>query len=38
MDISWLGNVLICTDTHGQLYLYRLMPISEHGMLAKTLY
>ncbi|KAK6618699.1 hypothetical protein RUM43_013090 [Polyplax serrata] len=31
MDISWLGNVLMCIDTHGQLYLYRLTPISEHG-------
>ncbi|KAL0276749.1 UNVERIFIED_CONTAM: hypothetical protein PYX00_004255 [Menopon gallinae] len=31
MDMSWLGNILICTDTQGQLYLYRLMPISEHG-------
>lgn len=31
MDISWLGNVSIAVDTQGQLYLYRLLPISEPG-------
>jgi len=29
--MSWLGCVLVVTDTQGQLYLYRLLPISEPG-------
>lgn len=31
LDMSWLGCVLVATDTQGQLYLYRLLPISEPG-------
>ncbi|KAJ1530563.1 hypothetical protein ONE63_005449 [Megalurothrips usitatus] len=31
MDITWLGNVAAAVDTQGQLYLYRLLPISEPG-------
>ncbi|XP_069692533.1 mediator of RNA polymerase II transcription subunit 16 [Periplaneta americana] len=31
LDMSWLGCVLVAADTHGQLYLYRLLPISEPG-------
>ncbi|XP_034251732.1 mediator of RNA polymerase II transcription subunit 16 [Thrips palmi] len=31
MDITWLGNVAVAVDTQGQLYLYRLLPISEPG-------
>ncbi|XP_012289223.1 mediator of RNA polymerase II transcription subunit 16 isoform X2 [Orussus abietinus] len=26
IDISWLGCVLLACDTHGSLYLYRLLP------------
>ena len=32
MDITWLGNVAAAVDTQGQLYLYRLLPISEQGV------
>ncbi|KAJ9590030.1 hypothetical protein L9F63_016846, partial [Diploptera punctata] len=31
LDMSWLGCVLVAADTLGQLYLYRLLPISEPG-------
>ncbi|XP_067002981.2 mediator of RNA polymerase II transcription subunit 16 isoform X2 [Anabrus simplex] len=31
MDMSWLGCVLLATDTLGQLYLYRLLALSESG-------
>jgi hypothetical protein len=33
LDMSWLGCVLVATDTQGQLYLYRLLPISEPGIV-----
>jgi len=33
LDMSWLGCVLVATDTQGQLYLYRLLPISEPGTM-----
>ena len=33
LDMSWLGCVLVATDTQGQLYLYRLLPISEPGTI-----
>ena len=32
MDITLLGNVAVAVDSQGQLYLYRLLPISEPGM------
>ncbi|XP_032689223.1 mediator of RNA polymerase II transcription subunit 16 isoform X3 [Odontomachus brunneus] len=31
MDISWLGCVLLACDTHGNLYLYKLLPDGTTG-------
>ncbi|XP_012219681.1 mediator of RNA polymerase II transcription subunit 16 isoform X2 [Linepithema humile] len=31
MDLSWLGCVLLACDTHGNLYLYKLLPDGTTG-------
>ncbi|XP_011263369.1 mediator of RNA polymerase II transcription subunit 16 [Camponotus floridanus] len=31
MDLSWLGCVLLACDTHGNLYLYKLLPDGTAG-------
>ncbi|XP_012219680.1 mediator of RNA polymerase II transcription subunit 16 isoform X1 [Linepithema humile] len=34
MDLSWLGCVLLACDTHGNLYLYKLLPDGTTGVLS----
>ncbi|KAL1132653.1 hypothetical protein AAG570_010605 [Ranatra chinensis] len=32
MDLTWLGCALVVVDSHGQLYLFKLLPILEPGV------
>jgi len=38
MDLSWLGCVLLACDTHGNLYLYKLLPDGTTGITSNFLY